>query len=141
MKRMSYKSSLPWRLFKPLVLIHCTAAVFIKKYRLFLSNPLSVIINRSFDSGIFPQAWKKSLVVPLRKNANISSLSNYRPISVLPSISKIIERVAQHQQLVDHLLSHSLLSPYQSGFRPGYCTQDVLLRVTDSWSKAMDNKK
>ncbi len=82
--------------------------ILIKKYRLFLSKPLSVIINRSLDTGIF---WKRSIIIPIKKKKNISDLTNYRPISILPSASKIIERIA-HRQLTDHFLSHNLLSPF-----------------------------
>ena len=103
-------------------------SIFLKRFRSFLSKPIMDIINRSFDEGIFPDNWKKSLITPIPKKKGCTELTNFRPISVLPSLSKIIERVAQ-KQLLGHLLSNDLISPFQSGFRQGHSTQDVLLRV------------
>ena len=67
-------------------------------------------------------------------------LTNYRPISVLPVLSKVLERVV-HDQLVSHLLKFNLLSDRQSGFRPQHSAQDVLVYVTDCWRKAIDESK
>ena len=64
---------------------------------------------------------------------------NHRPISILPMLSKLLEKFVQHQ-LLDHLTEFDLLSKHQSGFRPHHSTQDVLLHVTDSWRRAIDNK-
>jgi len=61
----------------------------------------------------------------------------FRPISVLPVLSKVFERVL-YDQIVTHLVGNNLLTPHQSGFRSGYSTQDVLLFVTDKWLRAID---
>ena len=66
--------------------------------------------------------------------------SPFRPISVLPVLSKVLERVLLNQ-IQSHLIKYDLLSPHQSGFRSGYSTQDVLLHVTDKWLKAIDGGK
>ena len=98
-------------------------AGFLKTLHSFFIKPL---INGSLESGVVPQIWK---LAPLQKKNNVSGLTNYRPISMLPTLSKMLERV------VCHLLHHDLMSQYQSGFS----TQDVLHRVTDSWFSSLDN--
>ena len=88
----------------------------------------------------FPDLWKTAIVTPVQKSKQNNSLSNFRPISVLPVASKILERLV-FDAMVGHLLKYKLLSTEQSGFRPGHSTQDVLLCVTDSWLKAIDDGK
>ena len=58
---------------------------------------------------------------------------------ILPHLRKILERVFM-LQLTAHLMTHSLLSPFQLGVRPGYSTSDVILYVSDLWQKAIDNR-
>jgi len=77
-------------------------------------------------------------VTPVQKSNQSSSLSNFRPISILPVFSKVLERVV-FDQVVDHFNRHKLFSNKQSGFHPGHSTQDVLLHVNDSWLRAIDN--
>ena len=86
---------------------------------------------------MFPNAWKQANIVPIQKKKGDASLSNSRPISILPTFSKILERLVQHKVL-DHLTQLQLLSDNQSGFSPGFSTQDVLIHVTDSWRRAAD---
>ena len=114
------------------------SSIFIKKLSLFLCEPLSVLINRSFSQTIVPKSWKRANVTPIQKLKGDKSLNNYRPISVLSTISKIAERIV-HSQLITHLEDNSLLSDSQSGFRANHSTQD-LLHVTDSWRKLIEKK-
>ena len=65
-------------------------------------------------------------------------MNNYRPISVLPIVAKILERIV-FDQLYDYLQEHSLITPHPSGFRPGYSTQDVLIKTMDDWHKELDS--
>ncbi|CAH0678045.1 unnamed protein product [Spodoptera exigua] len=95
-----------------------------------------------FDSGIlFPslRAWKKVHVLPLPKVSNPSSLSEFRPISILPIPSQVLESVV-NSQLSHYLSSNRLLSPYQSGFRPGHCTVSALVKITDDIRLAIENR-
>ena len=98
---------------------------------------LTKLINKSIRSCTFPDTWKTAVVIPVQKSNQSSSLSNYRPISVLPVFSKVLERVV-FNQIVAHFNSHHLFSMKQSGFRPGHSTQDVLLHCSNSWLQAMD---
>ncbi len=116
-------------------------AVVIKNFSTFIVKPISVIINRSLDSGIVPDIWKRAIITPIQKKRNVyDHLSNYRPISILPIFSKVLEKIVQ-SQLQIHLSNHDLLSYCQSGFRSQYSTQDLLLYITDSWKRAIDNKE
>ena len=87
---------------------------------------------------MFLRYGNKLNVIPIQKKKGNVNMSNYRPISILPIMSKIIGKVA-HFQLLNHLVRYSLLSDCQSGFRPAHSTQDVLLKVIDSWRKAIDS--
>ena len=64
----------------------------------------------------------------------------FRPVSVLPVVSKVFERLL-HQQLYDYLQKHIILHPAQSGFRPQHTTQNMLVRMVDDWRKALDENK
>ena len=97
------------------------------------------LVNSSLTSGIFPDLWKLAVVTPIQKTKHSNVMTNYRPISVLPVLSKVLERVV-YGQLLGYLSNNSLLSDCQSGFRPNYSTQDVLLHVTDSWRRIDDGK-
>lgn len=115
-------------------------ATFVKALHTFFSTPITYIVNKSLADGVVPRRWKRAIVTPIPKKSGATALTNFRPVSVLSILSKILERVVQ-VQVTNHILSHGLLSPYQSGFRPGYSTQDVLVRVVDSWLACLDNRK
>ena len=70
-------------------------------------------------------------VTPILKGGDVE-LVNYRPVSVLPIVVKIMEKIV-HQQLYAYLQDHSILSSAQSGFRPQHTTQDVLMSSVDDW--------
>ena len=76
-----------------------------------ISEPLSIIINQMLKLGISPDSLKISKVVPLYKKSDDSNLSNYRPISLLPSISKIFEK----EQLTTYLDNNNLIHNHQYG--------------------------
>jgi hypothetical protein len=81
-------------------------------------------------NGSFLAEWKISKIIPVAKIPNPLEPKNYRPISILPSLSKALELV-MHDQIVDCIKSHNLLSPYQSGFHAGHSTVTALLNITD----------
>ena len=102
--------------------------------------PLSSILNSSISSSVFPSSWKCAWVKPLHKGGDRTSPSNYRPISLLPVSSKLLEKCVQ-QQLSSHLVQNDLLFPCQSGFRPMHSTQTLLLHCLDDWYKALDRRQ
>ena len=82
---------------------------------------LQVLFNYSLSTGCFPSSWKLSNITPIFKSRDKSFVSNYRPISILSIPSKVLERVI-HNRLLHHLITNSILSPRQFGFRPGSST-------------------
>lgn len=88
------------------------------------------IINVSLTLGIFPDCWKSALVVPLPKIAEPNCFQDLRPISLLPVLSKVFERVVA-LQLNNYLSSNNILPVVQSGFRRGYSCETALLKILD----------
>lgn len=88
-----------------------------------LATPIASIINLSISSGHFPKAWKSAIVTPVFKSGDSTSMHNYRPISILPAISKIAEKWVA-QQIVHHVNSSSFsLHTMQFGFRSKHSTE------------------
>ena len=88
------------------------------------------IINSSLSSGVVPQSFKHAVVQPLLKKPGLDRgmLANYRPISKLPFITKILEKVI-HAQLKSFLDEHDILEVFQSGFKTRHSAESALLRV------------
>ena len=87
--------------------------------------PLQILFNRSIDEGIFPQKLKHAKIKPLHKKNEKDQMTNYRPISLLPAISKILEKLI-HKRLYSFLTSQHIISDRQYGFRPKLSTSDAL---------------
>jgi hypothetical protein len=85
-----------------------------------ITNPITKLVNKSIDSSIFPADLKSAQVSPLYKKNNALEKGNYRPVSVLPCISKIFEH-AIHDQLMEFLEDH--FHPMLAAFRPGFGCQ------------------
>ena len=101
---------------------------------------ITVLFNKCISNSLVPYQWKQAVVTPVLKCKQCTALSQFRPISVLPILSKVLEWIV-YNQIVSHLHKYDLLSAHQSGFRAGYSTQDLLLHVTDKWLKAIDESK
>ena len=94
------------------------------------------ILNTSIATGCFPTGMKKAVIKPTLKkeNADVDSLTNYRPVSNLAATSKLLERVVLNQ-LNEHLNSNDLYCPVQSGYRPHHSCETLLVRMTDDINK------
>ena len=98
------------------------------------------LINHSFNTASFPQRWKTAKVSPLFKGGDSEDLNNYRPISVLPVLSKVIERHV-HDSLSSYLCENNLIYSKQSGFRKLHSTETALIGIIDELLFNFDNDR
>ena len=98
------------------------------------------MINRYFYSGIVPSELKLANVIPLFKANDPYSLTNYRPISILPIISKILEKLV-HKRLIQFINKFKLLNNNQFGFRENHSTDSALSLLNFQITRAFDNKQ
>ena len=110
----------------------------LKKIAPVFANPLSKLLNLSVSTNSFPNHWKIAKVTPLHKGGARNDINNYRPISVLPILSKILEKHVA-SSLPVFLSKNNLLYELQSAFRSGHSTETVLIRLTDQILKNMDD--
>ena len=96
-----------------------------------ITNSVTYLVNLSLSVGSMPDEWKQAKVIPLHKSGCREDMDNYRPISILPVISKIAES-AVNVQLQQYLTQHNLLSSVQSGFRKYHSTQTAVTFFSDS---------
>jgi hypothetical protein len=104
-----------------------------------LATPLVHLFNLSIQTGEFPNKLKMSRTVPIFKSGDPKSCDNYRPISLLSSISKVLEK-AIAIRLVDHLKSNNLLNDNQFGFQEGVSTVHHLLKLTNYVANEINKK-
>ena len=93
--------------------------------------------NNSLETSVFPEELKNADVIPVFKKGSRNDIENYRPVSILPNISKIFERCI-YKQLYSYF--DNFLSKYQTGFRKGYSTQQCLLAMIEKLKESIDNK-
>ena len=92
-------------------------------------GPLELILKEALITGLFPSNRKKGNIVPIHKKGDKQILKNYRPVSLLPICGKIFERLI-FNELFNFLLENNLISPNQSGFKPGDSCINQLLSIT-----------
>ena len=102
----------------------------VKRNKLAYVHPLTSLINKSFTSRIFPDSLKKSVVTPIHKAGNTQEMNNFRPISILPIFSKVIEKAVANQ-LTNYLECSQQLHPLQFGFRPKYSTESACCHLVE----------
>ena len=95
-----------------------------------LLKPLMHIFNLSLEKGIFPDDLKIARVTLIFKAGDESEMRNYRPISVLPCFSKILERIT-YNRLFNYLTANEILYKKQFGFREGHSTEHAIIQVID----------
>ena len=98
------------------------------------------MVNESFEQGYVPRKMKEAIVTPIPKKPNKIEFANFRPISNLPFLSKLMERIAVNQ-LSQYCESNSLEEPYQSAYRRGFSTETALLKITNDLLLNMDIKR
>lgn len=113
---------------------------FVKEIMGYVIEPFKYICNLSFSTGIFPDSMKVAKVIPLYKNGDKFMLTNYRPISLLPQFSKILEKlfVTRLDQFID---KQNVLSKNQYGFRANNSTSMALMDLIEQISTAIDQRQ
>ena len=105
-----------------------------------LIQPLTLLTNQILNSGIFPNKLKEAKVIPIYKKEDKNNFTNYRPISLLPTISKLIEKVI-YNQVFTLFSSHNLLYENQYGFRSNHSTELAALELVDRITTQLDIRK
>lgn len=103
-----------------------------------LSTHMTYIINYCLKNGVYPAVWRDADIIPIPKISNPHELNHFRPISLLPTISKVTEKII-YEQMITYIENTKILPSTQSGFRAGYSTTTALLQVTDDIYKAYDD--
>ena len=112
-------------------------AKIIKENSCVCSGPLLHVINKGIANSIFDEGLKKADLTPCHKDGATTVKTNYRPISLLPSVSKIFERVMEKQVSV---YVDNFLSPFLCGYRKGFNAQYALLLLLEKWRISLDKQ-
>jgi hypothetical protein len=113
---------------------------FVKIHKKSLLTTLTTLINKSLEEGNFPDALKMGVVNPIHKSGSKTNIANYRPITILPIISKILEYVML-RRLEDHLLNNKIISNTQFGYTRNSNTEIAVLHILNDVYKGLDDKK
>ena len=95
------------------------------------------IFNESIETGVYPDNLKLADVTPVFKKKDPLNKINYRPVSILPSVSKIFEKLLQHKP-VNYIENY--LSPHICGYRKWYSSQQALISLTENWKNSLEKK-
>ena len=112
----------------------------VKLVRHTISEPLSMIFNQSFASGIFPEKLKLVCITPIHKGNSKLALTNYRPISALPVISKLLEQL-MYERLFNFLNKNKILYDHQFGFQKKKSTSVAILGTYTKLIDSIEQKK
>ena len=119
---------------------HDGISVFLlKRIIINIATPLSYIFNLSISTGKCPSSFKTAKVIPVFKKDDPSLLTNYRPISILPSMSKILEKII-YKRLYIFLQVNDILIPNQYGFRKKYSTDYAIIKLLDKITECFAEK-
>jgi len=105
----------------------------------FISSPINYICNKMLFWGVFPDRLKYAVIKSIHKNDHRCEVSNYRPVSLSISFSKLFETVMQ-RRILKHLTKYNILSTEQYGFRVGFRTDNATYKLTTEILNAMNNK-
>lgn len=112
----------------------------LKETATYITKPLNYIFNLCFEKGIFPSDFKVSTVTPVHKKGDRTVVGNYRPISVISNLGKVLE-MCMKSRLVEHLKYNKLLSKYQFGFQDKISTEDAIYEVTKTLYDSIEKNK
>ena len=112
----------------------------IKLLKFELLTPMKIITEKMIQTSTFPQCWKKAKVVPLHKKGDKKDVNNYRPISLLPALSKIAEKVIA-TQMHKHFEDNNIFPKRQYGFRQSKSTMQAVMNLTYEMGKLKSKKQ
>jgi hypothetical protein len=110
----------------------------VKETSLSILSPLTHIINLSLKHGVVPKSMKLAKVIPIFKSGEMSQISNYRPISLLPTFSKVLEKIV-YTRLYKYFTKYDILIPAQYGFRDSLSTDLAILELQDRVAKCLSS--
>ena len=105
-----------------------------------LTQIMTLLFNKSFDQGVFPSALKVSKIVPIHKGDSLFELSNYRPISLLPIFSKILEKL-MYIRVIGFIERYNILYENQYGFQKGLSTEFAIHSLVNNIIQCLENKE
>ena len=112
-----------------------TSTIKLVKYEILPA--VTHILNLSISTGKFPTAWKKSKVIPLHKKGDLLDPKNYRPVAIVPILSKVLEK-AIFLQMMTYLVENNLLHPNHHAYRANHNTTTALIQMYDTWLEAVE---
>ena len=115
-------------------------AMFIKPVVEFLVSPLTFVINNYIATNNFPNTWKTARISPIPKITQPVELKDYKPVSILPVLSKVYEKLVL-QQLAVFIDREPVYHQYQSSYRKNHSTATLLLKLQDDIKKAMKSSE
>ena len=110
---------------------------FMKLALPYIDTSLAFLFNTSIETSQFPDSWKVARITPIFKDGDRAEKSNYRPISVLPVISKLFEKLV-FNQLYQYMNENGIFTSDQSGFLRLHSTLTCLLNMSDDWYNGLD---
>ena len=113
------------------------SSYFMKLALPYIENSLAFLFNTSIETSQFPDSWKVARITPIFKDGDGTEKSNYRPISVLPVISKLFEKLV-FNQLYLYMKDNGLFTSDQSGFLRLHSTLTCLLKMSNYWYNGLD---
>jgi hypothetical protein len=113
---------------------------FLKQINKDVAEPISILVNKSICEGVVPDSLKIAKVIPIYKNKDKSDFANYRPISLLTSLSKILEKVV-HKRTYAFLNSTNIFHASQYGFRSGRSTVNAITEFMKNVLTSLENKE
>ena len=116
------------------------SSIYLKLFIYEIVRPLTIIINKSLVTGIVPDLMKLAKVIPIYKSKNKKLFSNYRPISLLPVLSKVLEKVV-HKRLYSFMSKKQIFFESQYGFRDKHSTTDAITELCSNILYGFDKKE
>ena len=113
------------------------SSIFLVKLAAVLALPISIIFSASYHFAILPDEWKSARIMPLFKKGDPSIVGNYRPISLISTLCKVMETIIK-DNLLSHAISNNIINHNQHGFIPGRSTCSQLFEAQYDWCSGLD---